>query len=127
MAFEIHDESVNPMSVEEFERVNAMFFNALGDVFHRELARVQPESVSVGDVQSSLDLHLVGSDVPLVFGDSLDGVGKGFESLTVVPKFRCLPGFLGGFDRILLHGVVSFVLGILIGVVFEPRNRGKVV
>ena len=72
---ETPDESTNPISVEEFERLHPAMLGAIRKAVREELELSHADGRTSADVQRTFDLQLVVPDVPLVFGDALHGIG----------------------------------------------------
>lgn len=105
----MNDMNENPVSVEEFEAMNPELVGAMRNAVRRELELSRAD----GEKSQAHGLHnplLVVPDVPLVFGDALDGVGQRGDRLVGLAQRRPIPGVLGGLDRILLHVLTSFLL-----------------
>lgn len=73
---ETPDESTNPISVEEFERLHPAMLGAIRKAVREELELSHADGRTSADVQRTFDLQLVVPDVPLVFGDALHGIGQ---------------------------------------------------
>lgn len=105
----MNDMNENPVSVEEFEAMNPELVGAMRNAVRRELELSRAD----GEKSQAHGLHdplLVVPDVPLVFGDALDGVGQRGDRLIRIPAHRPISGVLGRLDRILLHVLTSFLL-----------------
>lgn len=72
---ETPDESTNPISVEEFERLHPAMLGAIRKAVREELELSRADGPTSADVQRTFDLQLVVPDAPLVFGDALHGIG----------------------------------------------------
>lgn len=71
---ETPDESTNPISVEEFERLHPAMLGAIRKTVREELELSHADGRASADVQRTFDPQLVVPDVPLVFGDALHAV-----------------------------------------------------
>ena len=123
-------ESVNPVSVEEFERLHPSMLGAIRKAVREELELPHADGRRSVDVQRLLDLHLVVPDVPLVFGDALHGIGQRNDGLLDVPGLSVRLRVIRGIYRIALHVITSLLclgltilpLAIVLG--RNPRGRG---
>ena len=78
---ETPDESMNPISIEEFERLHPAMLGAIRKAVREELELSHADGRTSADVQRTFDLQLVVPDVPLVFGDALHGIGQRHDGL----------------------------------------------
>lgn len=112
---ETPDESTNPISVEEFERLHPAMLGAIGKAVREELELPHADGQSSADVQRTLDLQLVVPDAPLVFGDALHGIGQRNDGLLNVSGLRVGLRVVSGIHWIAFHMLTSLLCaGLLI-------------
>ena len=112
---ETPDESTNPISVEEFERLHPAMLGAIGKAVREELELPHADGQSSADVQRTLDLQLVVPDAPLVFGEALYGIGQRNDGLLNVSGLRVGLRVVSGIHWIAFHMLTSILCaGMLI-------------
>ena len=114
---ETADESMNPISVEEFERLHPAMLGAIRKAVREELKLSHADGRTSADVQRTFDLQLVVPDVPLVFGDALHGIGQRHDGLLNVSGL-CVG--LRGIHWIALHVITSLLCA---GLLILPLGR----
>lgn len=107
---ETPDESMNPISVEEFERLHPAMLGAIRKAVREELKLSHADGRTSADVQRTFDLQLVVPDVPLVFGDGLLNVSRLCVGLRVI----------SGIHWIALHIITSLLCA---GLLILPLGR----
>lgn len=107
---ETPDESTNPISVEEFERLHPAMLGAIRKAVREELKLSHADGRTSADVQRTFDLQLVVPDVPLVFGDGLLNVSRLCVGLRVI----------SGIHWIALHIITSLLCA---GLLILPLGR----
>lgn len=107
---ETADESMNPISVEEFERLHPAMLGAIRKAVREELELSHADGRTSADVQRTFDLQLVVPDVPLVFGDALLNVSGLCVGLRVI----------SGIHWIALHVITSLLCA---GLLILPLGR----
>lgn len=108
-------ESMNPISVEEFERLHPAMLGAIRKAVREELELSHADGRTSADVQRTFDLQLVVPDVPLVFGDALHGIGQRHDGLLNVSGLCVGLRVISGIHWIALHVITSLLCtGLLI-------------
>ena len=107
---ETADESMNPISVEEFERLHPAMLGAIRKAVREELELSHADGRTSADVQRTFDLQLVVPDAPLVFGDGLLNVSGLRVGLRVI----------SGIHWIALHIITSLLCA---GLLILPLGR----
>ena len=107
---ETADESMNPISVEEFERRHPAMLGAIRKAVREELELSHADGRTSADVQRTFDLQLVVPDAPLVFGDGLLNVSGLRVGLRVI----------SGIHWIALHIITSLLCA---GLLILPLGR----
>ena len=110
---ETPDESMNPISVEEFEHLHPAMLGA-------ELELSHADGRTSADVQRTFDLQLVVPDVPLVFGDALHGIGQRHDGLLNVSGLCVGLRVISGIHWIALHVITSLLCA---GLIILPLGR----
>ena len=112
---ETPDESTNPISVEEFERLHPAMLGAIRKAVREELELSHADGRTSADIQRTFDLQLVVPDVPLVFGDALHGIGQRHNGLLNVSGLCVGFRVISGIHWIALHVITSLLCaGLLI-------------
>lgn len=117
---ETPDESMNPISVEEFERLHPAMLGAIRKAVREELELSLADGRTSADVQRTFDLQLVVPDVPLVFGDALHGIGRRHDGLLNVSGLCVGLRVIGGIHWIALHVITSLLCA---GLLILPLGR----
>ena len=117
---ETADESMNPISVEEFERLHPAMLGAIRKAVREELELSHADGRTSADVQRTFDLQLVVPDVPLVFGDALHGIGQRHDGLLNVSRLCVGLRVISGIHWIALHIITSLLCA---GLLILPLGR----
>ena len=117
---ETPDESTNPISVEEFERLHPAMLGAIRKAVREELELSHADGRTSADVQRTFDLQLVVPDVPLVFGDALHGIGQRHDGLLNVSGLCVGLRVISGIHCIALHVITSL---LCVGLIILPLGR----
>lgn len=117
---ETPDESTNPISVEEFERLHPAMLGAIRKSVREELELSHADGRTSADVQRALDLQLVVPDAPLVFGDALHGISQRNDGLLNVSGLRVGLRVISGIHWIALHVITSL---LCVGLIILPLGR----
>lgn len=117
---ETPDESTNPISVEEFERLHPAMLGAIRKSVREELELSHADGRTSADVQRTLDLQLVVPDAPLVFGDALHGISQRNDGLLNVSGLRVGLRVISGIHWIALHVITSL---LCVGLIILPLGR----
>ena len=120
---ETPDESMNPISVEEFERLHPAMLGAIRKAVREELELSLADGDSEDgsrDFKRTFDLQLVVPDVPLVFGDALHGIGQRHDGLLNVSGLCVGLRVIGGIHWIALHVITSLLCA---GLLILPLGR----
>ena len=117
---ETPDESMNPISVEEFERLHPAMLGAIRKAVREELKLSHADGRTSADVQRTFDLQLVVPDVPLVFGDALHGIGQRHDGLLNVSRLCVGLRVISGIHWIALHIITSLLCA---GLLILPLGR----
>nr|DAP49225.1 MAG TPA: hypothetical protein [Caudoviricetes sp.] len=117
---ETPDESMNPISVEEFERLHPAMLGAIRKAVREELKLSHADGRTSADVQRTFDLQLFVPDVPLVFGDALHGISQRNDGLLNVSGLRVGLRVISGIHWIALHIITSLLCA---GLLILPLGR----
>lgn len=117
---ETPDESMNPISVEEFERLHPAMLGAISKAVREELELSHADGPTSADVQRTFDLQLVVPDVPLVFGDALHGISQRNDGLLNVSGLRVGLRVISGIHWIAFHVLTSL---LCVGLLILPLGR----
>ena len=117
---ETPDESTNPISVEEFERLHPAMLGAIRKAVREELELSHADGRTSADVQRTFDLQLVVPDVPLVFGDALHGISQRHDGLLNVSRLCVGLRVISGIHWIALHIITSLLCA---GLLILPLGR----
>ena len=101
------DRGTNPVSTEEFIRRNPELHGLVRDAVRGELESSRADGERSVDAKPPFDLHLVVPDVPLVFRDALDGIGKRGDRPGHVAGSGVGLGVVCGIYRIAFHALTS--------------------
>lgn len=117
---ETADESMNPISVEEFERLHPAMLEAIGKAVREELELSHADGRTSADVQRTFDLQLVVPDASLVFGDALHGISQRNDGLLNVSGLRVGLRVISGIHWIAFHVLTSL---LCVGLLILPLGR----